>query len=350
MFPNSRQRRNALKARERLNASDKSWELEQEKNRKKEELDLSLQKVRTELTKELDNIQLAIKSCIKEHTQRLEKEMKEFMIKFEQDPSTELHPFQIEESFMSLLSDSKREFQEISEQIEFINGLSKKVSPDSQEIQNVSSDLPKIEISKQEQFFIDILSAYSFFRSNDVESVQRMINFCSNTRVCLEHLITYLNKFRSVMRNEINRQGKQPDFTIDPEVFESKHQQLEQFLQDLSKLIIEIEERKIPFFSITSLAEFIFSINPADFLSISEHTRRLENIIKDMKKIFCIKKESFVKFVQSHIDRCYNLVRYSHSGDSGGRSDDENPRYEDPVEEHRGNLEESLEQIRRTRV
>lgn len=349
MFLNRRQKRKAIEAQKVLNARYESSALEEEKNRKKEELDLSLQKVRTELTKELDNIQLAIKSCIKEHTQRLEKEMKEFMIKFEQDPSTELHPFQIEESFMSLLSDSKREFQEISEKITFIDGLIQKVSSDSQEIQNVSSDLPKIEISEREQKIIDILSAYSFFRSKDVESVQTMINFCSNTQICLyDYFIPYLIKFRSKKENEIIRQGKQTNFTIDPKALEG--QKLEQFLQDILTLHNEIEERKIPFFSITSLAEFIFSINPADFLSISEDTLRLEDRIKDMKKKFYIKKESFVEFVQSYIDLCDNLVDYSYSRDSGYRSDDERPGYEYPVKEPRENLKIFLEQIKDTRV
>jgi hypothetical protein len=349
MFRNRKQQRKAIEAQERRNASDKFWALKEEKKRKKEELILSLQNVLTELTKELNNIRLSIDACIEEHTQRLEERMREFMIKFEQDPSTTLHPFQIEESFMSLLSDSNMRLKEISEKITFIDSLIEKVSSDSQEIQNVSSDLPKIEISEREQKIIDILSANSFLRSKDVESVQTMINFCLNTRVCLEHLIPYLNEFRRVMRNEINRQlKKSTDFTIDSKALEG--QQLEQFLQDLSELKEEIEERKIPFFSITSLAEFIFSINPADFLSISEDTRRLEDRINNMKQIFNNTKKSFVEFVQSHIKCCDNLVRYSHSRDSGGRSDDENPPYKDPVEEHRGNLEESLEQIRRTRV
>ena len=347
MFLNRRQRikaiEAAIEAQKVLNARYESWALQQ----KKFELISSLQSVLLELSKEQAKIQSCIDSFIEEHKNQLEKEMREFMIKVERDPFTELHPFQIDESFRVLLSNSKLKFQEISEQIEFINGLIQKVSSDSQEIQNVSSDLPKIEISKQEQFFIDILSAYSFFRSQDVASVPTMINF----QICLDdYFIPYLTKFRFVMRNEIIRQGKQTNFTIDPEVLESKHQQLEQFLQDLSKLIIEIEERKIPFFSIISLAEFIFSINPADFLSISEDTRRLEDTIKKMKKIFCIKKESFVEFVQSYIDHCDNLVHYSHSSDSGYGSDDKRSNYEYPVEQPRENLKRFLEQIKDTRV
>lgn len=339
MFPNRRQKRNAIKAaiesQKVLNARYESWALQQ----KKFELISSLQSVLLELSKEQANIRLSIDSCIEEHKKQLEEIMREFMKNFKQDPSTELPQFQIEESFKVLLSNSNLKFQKISEKITFIDGLIKKVSPDSQ----------NSSISEQEQFFIDILSAYSFFRSKDVESVQTMINFCLNTRICLDdYLIPYLNEFRRVMRNEIFKQEKQTDFTIDSKALED--QQLEQFLQELSELKEEIEKRKIPFFSITSLAEFIFSINHADFLSISEDTRRLEDTIKKMKKIFCIKKESFVEFVQSCIDRCDTLVRYSHLGDFGGRSDDENSGYEDPVEEHRRNLEESLKQIRRTRV
>ena len=338
MYLTSKQRR-AEAAQQRLNERIKSSINEHEKERKKLELISSLRSVLSELSNEHDKIQSSIDSCIKEHTQRLEEKMKEFMIKFEQDPSTEPPPFQIEESFKVLLSNSKLKFQEISKQIEFINGL----------IQNVSSDLPDSSISKHEQIFIDILSAYSFFRSKDVASVPTMIEFCLNMRVCLEHLITYLTKFRSAMRNEIIRHGKKPtDFTIDPK--ELKDQQLEEFLQNLSKLRNEIEERKIPFFSTTSLVEFIFSINPADFLSISEDTRRLEDRIKEINQIFYIKKKSFVEFVEGWINHCDRLVCKSHSSDSGGRSDDDNPRYEDPVEEHGGNLKRSLEQIRSTRV
>lgn len=348
MFLTNKQRR-AAEAQELLNARDKFWELEQEKERKNKELILSLKKVRTELTKEQAKIQSSTDACIEEHKKRLEEIMREFMENFKQDPSTEHPQFQIHESFMSLLSDSNLRLEEISKKITFIDGLIEKVSPDSQEIQNVSLDLPKIEISEHEQKIIDILSANSFFRSQDVESVQTMINFCLNTRICLDdYLIPYLNEFRRVMRNEIFKQEKQTDFTIDSKALED--QQLEQFLQELSELKEEIEKRKIPFFSITSLAEFIFSINPADFLSISEDTRRLENIIKDMKKIFSIKKESFVEFVQSHIDRCDSLVHKSHLGDSGYGSDDERPSYEYPVKQHRGNLKSFLDQIKDTRV
>lgn len=324
-------------AQQRLNERFKFSINEQEKKRKKLELISSLRSVLLELSKKHGEIQLSIDLCIEEHKERLEEKMKEFMIKFEQDPSTEPPPFQIEESFKVLLSNSKLKFQEISKQIEFINGL----------IQNVSSDLPDSSISEHEKIFIHILSAYSFFRSKDVASVPTMIEFCLNVRVCLEHLITYLNKFRSAMRNEIIRQHMKPiEFTIDPNAL--KDQQLEEFLQNLSKLRNEIEERKIPFFSTTSLVEFIFSINPADFLSISEDTRRLEDRIKEINQIFYIKKKSFVEFVEGWINRCDSLVCKSHSSDSGGRSDDDNPHYEDPVEEHRGNLKRSLEQIKRT--
>lgn len=338
MYLTSKQIR-AKAAQQRLNERFKFSIKEQEEERKKSVLISSHQSVLLELSNEHDKIQSSIDSCIKEHTQRLEEKMKEFMIKFEQDPSTEPPPFQIEESFKVLLSNSKLKFQEISKQIEFINGL----------IQKVSSDSPDSSISKREQLFIDILSAYSFFRSKDVASVPTMIDFCLNMRVCLEHLITYLTKFRSTMRNEIIRQHMKPtEFTIDPNAL--KDQQLEEFLQNLSKLRNEIEERKIPFFSTTSLVEFIFSINPADFLSISEDTRRLEDRIKEMNQIFYIKKESFVEFIEGWINHCDRLVCKSHSSDSGGRSDDDNPHYEDPVEEHRGNLKRSLEQIKRTRV
>ena len=49
------------------------------------------------------------------------------------------------------------------------------------------------------------------------------------------------------MRDEIIRQHMKPtEFTIDPNAL--KDQQLEDFLQNLSKLRNEIEERKIPFF------------------------------------------------------------------------------------------------------
>jgi hypothetical protein len=232
--------------------------------------------------------------------------------------------------------------EEISEQMKVIDVLIQKVSP----------DLPDSSISKREQQIIDILSANSFFRSQDVASVKKMMDFCLNMRVCLEHLRTYSETFISKMEREIRRQKIDPaNFTIEPQRFELEHRKLEELLQELSELNEEIEKRNF-LFSTNSLVECIFSIKPDEFLSISEDTQTLEDRIKEMNKRFSEIKKSLVEFVESQIFCRQAFVRdVHHRGGYNSGSDGENDsKSEDPTGNLRKILLESFEQIRRRRV
>ena len=338
-MPNIKERK-AIKARKRdleiWEYLKKKQEEERDKNQKKSQLILSLQSGQLELSKEHDRIQSCIDLNIKENTLRLEKQMRSLTEK----SSTCLYIFQIDESFMALVSDSNLRLKEISEQMEVIDVL----------IHKVSSNLPYSSFSEHEQKIIEILSAKSFFRSQDVASVQKMIDFCSNMRNCLELLRTYSNKFLSKMTHEIHRHKRNPeDFTVDPKRFKLEHQKLEELLQELSELKEEIEKKNFPF-STKSFGECIFSINPDEFSSISEDTQTLEDRIKEMKKRFSNIKKSLVDFVQIHIDYCKNFIREINRSkyDSDCRSDDEtDSTYEEPNVDFRKDLERSLNEIGR---
>ena len=312
---------------------------EEEEARKKFELISSLWSILTELSNEQASIQSGIDSSINEHTERLEEKMRDFVIKFKEEPSIKPPPFQIDESFMVLLSNSNLRLEEISEQMKFIDDL----------IQKVSSDSPDISISEREQKIIDILSAKSFFRSQDVESVQKMIDFCLNMRDCLELLRTYSNKFLSKMKHEIMiHKRKSEDFTVDPKRFELEHQKLEELFQELfqelSELKEEIEEKNFPFLT-KSLGEFIFYINPDEFSSIFQDTRMLENRIKEMNITFCDIKTISVKFVETQIHSRTDFVRSVYSSNSDDCSDNEND-YDEPAGDLRKELEKFFDQIK----
>ena len=307
---------------------------EKEEETKKSELILFLRSVLVEFSNEQTKIQSGIDSSITEHSKKLEEKMRDFVIKFKENPSTEKPPpFQIDESFMVLLSDSNLRLEEISKQIEVIDDL----------IQKVSSNLPYSSFSEQQ--IIDILSAKSFFRSQDVESVQKMIDFCLNMRCCLELLRTYSNKFLSKMTHEIHRHKRNPeDFTVDPKRFELEHQKLEELLQELSELKKEIEKKNFPF-STKSLGECIFSIESDEFSSIFQDTRMLENRIKEMNITFCDIKTISVKFVETQIHSRTDFVRSVYSSNSDDCSDNEND-YDEPAGDLRKELEKFFDQIK----
>jgi hypothetical protein len=296
----------------------------------------SLRSVLVEFSNEQTKIQSGIDSSITEHSKKLEVIMRNFAIEFKENPSTEKPPpFQIDESFTELLSDSNLRLEEISEQMKFIDDL----------IQKVSSDLPDILISEREQKIIDILSTKSFFRSQDVASVQKMIDFCLNMRYCLELLRTYSNKFLSKMTHEIHRHKRNPeDFTVDPKRFELEHQKLEELLQELSELKKEIEKKNFPF-STKSLGECIFSIESDEFSSIFQDTRMLENRIKEMNITFCDIKTISVKFVETQIHSRTDFVRSVYSSNSDDCSDNEND-YDEPAGDLRKELEKFFDQIK----
>ncbi len=336
---NSRQRK-LEEAYQRCKEACEFQRKKEEEARKKSELISSFHSARFELSNKCAKIQSRIDSCIKEHTQRLEATMRNFVVNLKENPSTELPQFQIHESFMRLLSDSNLRLEEISEQMKVIDSL----------IQTVSSNSPDISLSEQK--IIKILSANSFFKSQDVASVQKMIDSCSNMRVCLEHLRTYSETFISKMEHEISSHKKKPeDFTVDPKRLELEHRTLEELLQELSELNEEIEKRKF-LFSTNSLVECIFSIKPDEFLSISEDTQTLEDRIKEMNKRFSEIKKSLVEFVESQIFCRQAFVRdVHHRGGYNSGSDGENDsKSEEPTGDLRKILLESFEQIRRRRV
>lgn len=339
---NSKERKVQL-AYQRQIKSCKFHREKEEEARKKSEFISLLESILLELSNKQAEIQSSIDSNIKSHTELLEATMRNFVIKFKENPSTEKPPqFQIHESFMSLLSDSNLRLEEISEQMKVIDVLIQKVSP----------DLPDSSISEREQQIINILSANSFFRSQDVASVQKMIDFCLNMRVCLEHLRTYSETFISKMEREIRRQKIDPaNFTIEPQRFELEHRKLEELLQELSELNEEIEKRNF-LFSTNSLVECIFSIKPDEFSSISEDTQRLENRIREINKRFCDIKTIFVDFVEKHIDSRTRFVRSVHNDDrhsmyNSGSDGENDSKSEEPTGNLRKILNESLEQIRR---
>ena len=309
---------------------------EKEEATEKSELILSLQSVLTEFSNEQASIQSGIDSSINEHSKKLEVIMRNFVIEFKENPSTEKPPpFQIDESFMVLLSNSNLRLKEISEQMEVIDVLIKKVS----------SNLPYSSFSEHEQQIIDILSAKSFFRSQDVASVQKMIDFCLNMRYCLELLRTYSNEFLSMMMHKIHRHKRNPDdFTVDSERFELEHQKLEELLQKLSELKEEIEKKNFPF-STKSLSEYIF-IESDDFSSyIIECTQQLEVRIKEMNGTFCNIKTRSVKFVETQINYRKAFVSHDNSSNSDNCSDGEND-YDEPAIVLRKQLENFFDQIK----
>jgi molybdopterin converting factor small subunit len=270
--------------------------------------------------------------------------MRNFVVNLKENPSTEKPPqFQIDESFTSLVSDSNLRLEEISEQMKFIDDL----------IQKVSSDSPDISLSEQK--IIKILSANSFFKSQDVASVQKMIDSCSNMRVCLEHLRTYSETFISKMERKIRGQKMNPeDFTIDPKRLELEHRKLEQLLQELSELKEEIEKRNF-LFSTNSLVECIFSIIFDEFLSIFENIQTLGDRIKEMNKRFSEIKKSLVEFVEHQIycrkafaSEVYrDFHRFGYNSCSDGENDSSN---EEPIVDLRKNLERYLNQIKEIRL
>ena len=105
---------------------------EKEEAREKSELISSLRSVLVEFSNEQTKIQSGIDSNIKSHLEQLEVIMRNFAIEFKENPSTEKPPpFQIDESFTELLSDSNLRLKEISEQMEVIDVLIHKVSSNS---------------------------------------------------------------------------------------------------------------------------------------------------------------------------------------------------------------------------
>ena len=330
----NRKQKKAERAEESQREVREFLKKEEEEARKKFELISSIRSVLVEFSNEQTKIQSGIDSSITEHSKKLEVIMRNFAIEFKENPSTEKPPpFQIDESFMVLLSNSNLRLEEISEQMKFIDDL----------IQKVSSNLPYSSFSEQQ--IIDILSAKSFFRSQDVESVQKMIDFCLNMRCCLELLRTYSNKFLSKMTHEIHRHKRNPeDFTVDPKRFELEHQKLEELLQELSELKKEIEKKKFPF-STKSLGECIFSIESDEFSSIFQDTRMLENRIKEMNITFCDIKTISVKFVETQIHSRTDFVRSVYSSNSDDCSDNEND-YDEPAGDLRKELEKFFDQIK----
>lgn len=310
---------------------------EENKRKKKDDLISNLLNVQSELCKENTSIQSCIDLTIKEHAQKLEEQMRSFAIDFRSNPSRKPPPFQIDESFTELLSVSKPRLEEISEQMKFIDEFIKKVSSDS----------PDISISEREKKIIEILSAKSFFRSQDVASVQKMIDFCSNMREYLEHLKSYLNTFLSNMAHEIRIHNRNQDFNVDSKMFELEHKNLNDFLQELSKLNEEIEKSNF-LFSKKTLFQCIFFIEFDEFSSIFECTQQLKIRIKKVNGTFYTIKKSFVEFFETQINYRKDFVYEVHSRDCGDSSDNENDsnRVYEPTRGLRERLEKFLNQIK----
>jgi methyl-accepting chemotaxis protein len=341
----NRRQRKAREAYERQKETYEFIKQKEAEEKKKSDLISSLKSAKSELSKEQAEINSCINLCIKEHVQRLEEKMREFVMEVKENLSTEPPRFQIDESFTSLVSDSNLKLKEISEQIEFIDGL----------IRKVSSDSPDISLSEYEQKIIKILSANSFFRSQDVASVQKMIDSCPNMRDCLERLKTYSDQFLSKMGREIRIHATNPnEFKVDSKWLELKHQKLEELLQELSEINEEIEKGK-NYFSTKSFVECIFSKNFDEFSSIFENIQTLGDRIKEMNKRFSEIKKSLVEFVEhqiycrkafaSEVYRDFHRFGYNSCSDGEDVSS-----YEEPIVGLRRELLSSLNQIKEIRL
>ena len=336
-MPNIRQRKAAEAAKRWRKNHEEDLKIKQKEYdelQKKSELISESHNVLSELSKKHNHIQSCIDSMKKEHMKKFEEIMDSFAIEFLSVPSTERPQFQIDESFIALLSTSKPRLEEISEKMKFIDKLIEKISSNSS------------DISESEQRIIKILSAKSFLRSQVVASVQKMIDFCSNMLDCLELLGTYSNQILSIMEHKIRVYKRNPDdFKVDSKRLELQHKDLNELLQGLSELNENIEKSNF-LFSKKSLFECIFFIESDEFSSIFEYTQDLEVKIKETNGRFDKITESFVNFVQIEFNYRKQFVYKVELDNHDDNSDNENDYdYEEPAGVLRKALEASLNRI-----
>lgn len=383
-MPNFKQRKAAAAERWRkINEDFCQREKEEEhKLQKKSELISELRNVLSELSEEEARIQLCLRLNREEHTKKLYEYLISFEKEFESNPSTHPAPFQIEKSFTDFLSASNLRLKKISEQMKVIDELIQKISSMTfidelihkilsmtfiDELIRKSSDIEAerksegiikiyipeketIEISKLEQRIIEILSAKSFFESQVVASVQRMIDFGSNMKDCFQLLETYSNKFISSisMVHYMEKYKKNPnDFKLNSKYLQSKN--LDKLLKGLSEIKGKIEMTK-SFFSEELLFKLLFTQQSDDFSFVFEYTK-LELQIKQMNQIFKTVME-YIKFGQAKFDNCKDFVDEvkSDERDRCRRLFGSSSTFVEPVEELRKKLEDSLDKIARIRV
>ena len=208
-----------------------------------------------------------------------------------------------------------------------------------------------IEISKLEQRIIEILSAKSFFESQVVASVQRMIDFGSNMKDCFQLLETYSKEFIPSMVHYMDKYERNPnDFKLNSKNLELQHNNLDKLLKGLSEIKEKIEMMK-SFFSEEFLFKLLFTQQSDDFSFVFEYTK-LEFQIKEMNQIFKTVIEYIVKFGQAKFDNCKDFVDKvkSDERDRCKKISGSSSTFVEPVKELRKKLEDSLDKIARIRV
>ncbi len=286
-MPNIRQRKAAEEAeRWRKNREDLYQRKKEEeyKLQKKSEFISELRNVLSKLSNKRDCIQSCIESKQNEQIEQFNKRMSSFAIEFLSVPSTERPQFQIDESFIELLSTSKPRLEEISKQMKFIDEL----------IEKISSNSSDIKISEPEQRIIEILSTKSFLRSQVVASVQRMVNLGQDIITCLRLLEKYSNDFFEGIDDDDFEDPT--DFQLDPEMMRSFFEKSAEYVQELTELQKKIEERKELFTKIFSI-ENLFSV-PDDLLSLSESIQQLETELEQKTLDFRKFRETVCTFVE----------------------------------------------------
>lgn len=192
--------------------------------------------------------------------------------------------FQVPASFFERLSEEKPRLEQISKQISIIKELIQNVSP------SVSTAL-----SEFEQQIISIMNVKSFFESQTVESVQRMINVCSSMRECLNILGIYSEEIKKEMRFNIQKQKNLSDFEIDPQPLWSNSDALNKVSQELADFKQKIDEI-IKSFLEKYTVEYLFS-ESADFSPFFEFMRSFDDEIKRETANFSTTKSILVRFV-----------------------------------------------------
>lgn len=250
--------------------------------------------------------------------------------------------FQIPVSFSEHLSDVKPKLEELSKQKSSIEQLIHNVSP------SVSTAL-----SEFEQRIISILNVKSFFESQTVASVQRMINVCSSMRECLNILGIYSEEIKREMSGEIKKRAKKlADFDIDSQRLRSNSDALNQLSQELADFKQKIDEI-IKSFSEKYTVESLFS-ESADFSLFFEFMRSFDDEIQKVTANFSTTKSILVTFVndefyfrKNFVDKVYydDCQEYVGSSSEQRDYDDFHRYYTEPAGATRQRLEAILQTI-----
>ena len=250
--------------------------------------------------------------------------------------------FQVPASFFERLSEEKPKLEQISKRISIIKKLIQNVSP------SVSTALSELE-----QQIISILNVKSFFKSQTVASVQRMINVCSSMCECFDILEIYSREIKNKMSEEIKKLAQNPtDFDINSQRLRSNSDALNQLSQELADFKQKIDEI-MKSFSEKYTVEFLFS-ESADFSPFFEFMRSFDDKIQRVTANFSTTKSILIRFVndefyfrKNFVDKVYNEACEEHVGSSGEifLYEQFNENYREPAGATRQRLEAMLGSI-----